>query len=105
MWQAHGELVGVDQEVEVADSRFLLAVYPNPGAGQPTVSFMLTRTEPVTVSFYSPEGCRVAQLADGIMESGRHTIAWKGNDLPSGMYVCRLVAGSETTTARFIVTH
>jgi WD40 repeat protein len=105
MWQAHGELVGVDQEVEVADSRLSLAVYPSPGAGRPTVSFMLTRTEPVTVSVYSLDGCRVAQLADGIMEPGRHSIAWKGNDLPSGMYICRLEAGSGTATARFIVTH
>jgi WD40 repeat protein len=105
MWQAHGELVGVDQEEEVADSRVSLEVYPSPGAGRPTVTFVLTRTEPVTVSVYSPDGRRVAQLADGIMESGRHSIFWNGGDLPSGIYLCRLEAGRRSTTTRFIVIH
>jgi WD40 repeat protein len=105
MWQAHGGLVGVDQEEEMADSRFSLTVYPSPGTGRATISFMLTRTEPVTVSLYTHDGCRVAQLAAGVIEPGRHSIDWSGGDLPSGIYLCRLEAGRWSTTAQFIVVH
>jgi flagellar hook assembly protein FlgD len=47
------------------------------------------------LSVYDVLGRRVAALAEGFREAGRHTISWTGTDdvgnlIPAGVYVLRL---------------
>lgn len=72
---------------------------------QLAVSFALTAECPVTLSIYNIGGRAVRSLLDGDLAPGTHSLGWNGQDdagrdLPSGVYIARLIAGSQQTTAR-----
>jgi glucuronoarabinoxylan endo-1,4-beta-xylanase len=48
-------------------------------------------------------GRKVATLADGAFTAGKHTASFNASDLPSGIYVYRLQAGTQTFTRKMIL--
>lgn len=68
----------------------LLQNYPNPFNPSTTISFELTRPEYIRLSVYTMLGQPVAMLAEGKREAGWHCIAFKAEQLPSGIYFYRL---------------
>jgi len=68
----------------------LLQNYPNPFNPSTMISFELTRPEYIRLSVYTMLGQPVAMLAEGKREAGWHRIAFKAEQLPSGIYFYRL---------------
>ncbi len=64
--------------------------YPNPFAGATTLGFALPEATEVTLEVLDVRGRRVALLAEGAREAGRHTAALDASGLPSGTYLVRL---------------
>jgi hypothetical protein len=86
----------------------LLANYPNPFNPSTSITFILPHTTDVGLSVFDIMGCRVRDLARGIMPRGKHTVRWDGtNDSgkrsASGVYVCRLVAGPFVSERRIML--
>ena len=65
---------------------------PNPFNPSTAITFELTEASPVNLSVYDLAGHKVATLADGVHQAGRHTIGWKPENLASGVYLYRLQA-------------
>jgi hypothetical protein len=80
-----------------------LSVYPNPTAGPATVRVDLPDAAHVRLDVYDATGRRVARLAHGAREAGRHTFRWDAAGGPSGAYFVRLDVGEESTTAPLTV--
>jgi flagellar hook assembly protein FlgD len=79
--------------------------YPNPFNPQTTVSFYLPSSSGITLSVYNTAGQRVATLVDGHQRAGYHRCVWNGTDqqgqeVASGVYLCRLKAGDEYKTRK-----
>ena len=77
---------------------------PNPFNPRTRITFALPGPgEALTrLTVYDLRGRRVAQLVDGSLRPGRHTVDWWGLDdggrtVASGVYLCRLVAGGVVT--------
>ena len=68
--------------------------YPNPFNPSTSIMFSLPRSEFAVLEVYSLLGKKVATLCSAVLSSGEHTIRWQPQDVPSGMYVYRLQAGS-----------
>ena len=73
---------------------------PNPFNPRTRIVFALPGPGAVRarLTVYDLRGRRVAQLVDGELPPGRHTVDWDGRDdgggaVASGVYLCRLVAG------------
>ena len=64
----------------------LLAAYPNPAARMATVPLELPETAEVQVVVYDLLGRRVASLADGVLDAGRHMLRLDGSRLAAGTY-------------------
>jgi parallel beta-helix repeat protein len=79
------------------------AAAPNPSAGRAAIRYALAEAGPVRLEVYDAIGRRVAVLADGQQEAGRHEVTFDGSDLPSGIYVYRLQAGSFAETRRMTI--
>lgn len=77
-----------------------VAAYPNPFARSTEIAFTLAAASEVSLVVYDVRGRAVATLADGTMEAGRHAVTFDAAGLPSGVYVYRLVAGTEVQTGR-----
>lgn len=67
-----------------------LANYPNPFNPSTTIEFVLPESENIAVEVYNISGQKVATLANGFMNAGRHSIVWNAKNLSAGIYFCIL---------------
>ena len=65
---------------------------PNPFNPMTTVSFDLPRRAEIRLAVYDLKGRHLSTLIDGVVEPGRHRVAWRPTELASGTYFLRLVA-------------
>jgi exopolysaccharide biosynthesis protein len=82
--------------------------YPNPFNPTTTVQFGLPEGTPVKVTVYDLRGREVKQLADQWMEPGWHALTWAGRDrsgqeLPSGIYIARLISPAFTQSIKMVL--
>ncbi len=80
-----------------------LTSYPNPVQRQGTLEYTLPEAGEVSLKVYDVLGRRVATLAEGRKQAGRHEVSIRAGDLPSGAYFGRLEAGGETRTQKITV--
>lgn len=80
---------------------------PNPGRGTMTIAFDLPAAGEVDLAVFDVAGRRVATLARGLREAGRHVVRWEpegpGGRRPGGVYFCRLESGGGTAVRRVVV--
>ena len=82
----------------------LHAPAPNPVAGQSAVvRFDLPEASDATVEVFDMLGRRVAMLAEGQREAGRHAARLDARDLASGSYVIRMRAGDFVQAQRVTI--
>jgi parallel beta-helix repeat protein/predicted outer membrane repeat protein len=82
---------------------------PNPFNPQTRISFGLQRETTVSLQVFDIAGRLVRVLIDGeVRDRGNHEIVWdgrddNGNQMASGIYVCRLAAGGITETNKMML--
>ncbi len=81
----------------------LLPPYPNPFNASARLSFSLPKAGEGMLGLYSLEGREVATIADGYFHAGWQNVTLEAGDLPAGVYLARLAAGSEVATTRVVV--
>lgn len=86
-------MTGVDDEA-LPTSFWLGRGYPNPFNPRARIRFAVPSPERVRIALYNVAGREVRVLLDETMEPGFHTAAIDGSGLSSGIYFCRMVAGS-----------
>ncbi|MEM1054392.1 MAG: M36 family metallopeptidase [Bacteroidota bacterium] len=95
---------GVAPVANAEVARFGLgSVVPNPVQGMARVAFSLAEASEATVAVYDVQGREVAVLAKGRHEAGAHEVAWPTGALAPGVYVVRLLSGTEVATRRAVV--
>jgi hypothetical protein len=90
-------------------STALAAPAPNPFRVATTLAFTLAREGEVELSVYSVDGRRVATLARGRLEAGRHEATWDGRDAAGrparpGFYYARLNAAGGHQARAIVLT-
>ncbi|UCH85239.1 MAG: T9SS type A sorting domain-containing protein [Candidatus Latescibacterota bacterium] len=63
---------------------------PNPFNPVTQITYWVPKRAHVRLTVYDVSGRVVATLADEVRKSGEHTVDWLADDLPSGVYFCRL---------------
>ena len=84
-----------EQQV-VPDSYVLEGNYPNPFNPSTEFRFALPEASNVSLVVYDMTGRVVAELLDGSLDIGIHSVTWNALNLPSGTYVFRLQADAFT---------
>ena len=77
--------------------------YPNPFNPSTNISFELPQAGLVQLKIYNLLGQEVANLVDGRMNSGNHTVNFDASQLSSGVYIYRLVAGNQSITKKMML--
>ncbi len=82
--------------------------FPNPFNPSTAVAFDLPQDEYVSLNVYDLKGRLVASLVDGHCPAGRHNVLWNGNDqygapMPSGIYLCKITAGTFSASRRMLL--
>ncbi len=78
---------------------------PNPFNPSTTLGFDLPETDHVRLAIFTAGGQLVRTLVDGELPFGAHEITWNGKDssgrpVASGVYLCRITAGTERITRK-----
>jgi len=89
-------VVGIEKprELAIPNGFVLNQNYPNPFNPTTNISFSTLQAEHVRVLIYDALGREVAMLADGILSAGSHIVKFNAQNLPSGIYICRVIAGN-----------
>lgn len=87
-------------------ARLLVALhpnYPNPFNPSTEISFDLPHSMQASLKVYDVLGREVAELVDGVMTAGAHTIQFDGTAFASGIYFYRLQAEAFVETKKMIL--
>lgn len=82
--------------------------YPNPFKPPTAIPFVVPEKTPVSLSVYDVAGTLVRVLVNSPLEAGPHEAIWNGRDeagrdVSTGIYFCRLQAGSETMSRKMVL--
>jgi len=77
--------------------------FPNPFNPTTQISFYLPKDSYITLRVYNVLGIEVATLVEGRVSSGTHSVSWNAQDVPSGIYVYKLDAGSFVATRKMVL--
>jgi len=89
-------------------ARRALRARPNPFAEEAAIRFALPAPSHATLRVYTASGRLVQTVADRWFAPGEHAVTWDGRDstgreVGSGIYLCRLDAGSAVSTAKLVL--
>ena len=90
------ELPVEDRIVTPNTSKLELSAHPNPFNDETEISFTLFESSEIELSVYDISGREVVRLAAGFRNPGSHTVNWKADAIPSGIYFVRLRAGNHS---------
>ena len=112
-WFAIGTRTAVSIETsKLLETHELFQNYPNPFNMKTTILYRIRESSQVQLAIFDASGREVAVLEKGKREPGEYRILWdgrdaRGNPLPSGIYICRLLigraAGTEVHSRKVIV--
>jgi len=97
------ECVDIVDADEMVTSFALNNAYPNPFNPTTSISFDVAATGPVSLAVFNIAGQEVANLVDGQMSQGSHSVTFDAAQLGSGVYLYTLTAGNFTETKKMVL--
>lgn len=95
--------IAVEDENLNPDKFALGQNFPNPFNPETKISFSLPQSGMATLKIYDALGREVAELVNGPMEKGAHTVDFSGKKLSSGVYIYRLQSGNFTESKKMML--
>ncbi|MBN2030117.1 T9SS type A sorting domain-containing protein [bacterium] len=77
--------------------------YPNPFNHATRITFTLPSPSHTVLKVYDLMGRELNTLVEGYREAGSHEVNWDAENCSSGIYLCRLEAGSYVQTRKLIL--
>ncbi|RIV21276.1 T9SS C-terminal target domain-containing protein [Fibrisoma montanum] len=92
-----------DQALLSAESRSILAAYPNPFIEATVIKYRLAEASPVTLSLLNAQGQTVeVLLSSDFQEAGAHEFTYKNASLPASVYLYSLRTTQGIVTKRLV---
>ena len=77
--------------------------FPNPFNSSTNIRFYLSGKSNLLIEIYNIMGQKVAELFEGSMDTGYHTITWDSDSEPSGVYFTKIRVGEEIQTCQLVL--
>lgn len=97
-------IVGIHNDPSSAPGDYQLNQnYPNPFNPVTEISFSIPQQEFVNLSIYDINGRLIEALINNNLTQGSHSIRWNASSFPSGIYFCKIKAGSFSSVSKMIL--
>ncbi|MFZ4620075.1 MAG: aryl-sulfate sulfotransferase [Bacteroidota bacterium] len=97
------KVAGVEQEHLTADRFELMQNYPNPFNPSTTIRFTVPSLQSVTVKIFDLLGKEMATLVNERLPQGSYSVQYNGVNAPTGIYFCRMEAGSYVSVKKILL--
>ena len=77
--------------------------YPNPFNPKTRIEFSLPADAKVVIKVFNILGEEVASLVDRALEAGYQSVDWDAANMPSGIYLYRITAGSFSASRKMLL--
>lgn len=77
--------------------------YPNPFNPSTRITYGVPAVGKVVMRIYDVLGRNVATLVNEVKQAGTYTVTWDASNLPSGLYLCRMVVNRFTETQKMLL--
>jgi flagellar hook assembly protein FlgD len=77
--------------------------YPDPFNPTTTIAYALPKQSHVELKIFNTLGKEIQTLVNGEQPAGVHGVQWNAQSLSSGVYICRLMAGSYSQTRKLVL--
>ncbi|RPH94271.1 T9SS C-terminal target domain-containing protein [candidate division KSB1 bacterium] len=84
-------------------SSYNLSAFPNPFNATAKIQFTLPREENAVIEVFNIQGRLVSTLVNNRFPAGAHSVSFNGSNLSSGIYLCRMQAGSFLQNRKLIL--
>ena len=95
--------IGIQPISEIASGFILEQNYPNPFNPTTGIRFRLPDNSPVNISVYDINSKLVEELVNKNLSAGNHTVEWNAVNCPSGIYFCKITAGSFADVKKMVL--
>ena len=95
--------MGISDDAPIASSYELGQNYPNPFNPTTHIRFNIPETAGVKLTVFNIMGKAVANLVDGVVSAGGHTVSWNAENMPTGVYFYRLESGNFSQTRKLLL--
>ncbi len=93
---------GIGPEVMLPQALKMLGNYPNPFNPATTIEFELAAAGEISLVILDLQGRIVSEITDRYYPAGRHSINWKADGLPSGVYIYQLQPGNQSAAGKML---
>ncbi len=90
-------------ESNAAEFYTLLTIYPNPFNNLTRILYTLDKPGFTTLGIFDIAGREVAVLREGYLKPGDYSTVLSSDDMPSGVYFCRLVSSGRERVVKMVL--
>ena len=91
------------KETSIAGSYALLTSFPNPFNPNTTIRYSIAQAEFVNLEIYDNLGRLITTLVNEKKDRGEYDVQFRASAVPSGLYLCRLTAGTYVLTSKLVL--
>jgi uncharacterized lipoprotein YddW (UPF0748 family) len=95
--------VGVEDDEEFPEDYGLYQNYPNPFNPETAIRFSLPHSGLVVIKVYNVLGEEISTIANDFFAKGNHEIFFNAANLPSGIYIYKLISENYTSSRKMIL--
>lgn len=96
-------LTEVEVEIGKVKNYIMLENYPNPFNPTTKIRYYIGESGEVRLNVYNMLGEKVKELYNGYQEKGEYVIDFSGNNLPSGVYMCRIESNGKSKAIKMLL--
>jgi hypothetical protein len=97
--------IGIDEKSIFQDG---LSIGPNPFKHEISISFIMEKESNVNVEIFDGLGRKAKTIINSELAAGRNTLKWdgfneQGNQLPSGVYILKIIIGNKSLSRKILL--
>ena len=79
------------------------AAYPNPFNPSVTINYQLSNINEVKAYVYDLNGTLMLELLNKTVPAGDHSLTWHASDMPSGVYILKMLSGNVASSQKLVL--
>lgn len=93
--------VSIEENKIITDYDF--KIYPNPFNPSTNIDYKVPEASNISIIIYDVTGREVTRLVDDYKYEGSYSVRWNANNIPSGMYFCRMITQKYASTKKIVL--